>query len=150
MNTIESGKTFFKVYVNLEMLHFLHVRLTKNIYLVENHWLRGLLLLVPGIYILSLWSFWTTCNTTWCCWGSSTKQWWRPWLLLQDWTKTKLLFAWSCDSSTLLPYVKLFPPSIFNSVDFWNSMSFFFLDIELGERKVIRELRILFHGNVQE
>ena len=37
-------------------------------------------------------------------------------------------------------YVKLFLPSIFNSVDFWSSMSLIVLDIELTEKNIIKEL----------
>ena len=37
-------------------------------------------------------------------------------------------------------YGKLFPPSIFNSVDFSSSMSCTVLDIELTDRNIIREL----------
>ena len=33
-------------------------------------------------------------------------------------------------------YVKLFLPSIFNSVEFWSSMSFIVLDIELTEKNI--------------
>ena len=40
-------------------------------------------------------------------------------------------------------YLKLFLPSIFNSVDFWSSMSCIVLDIELSEENKIKEL-ILF------
>ena len=32
-----------------------------------------------------------------------------------------------------LLYVKLFLPSIFNTVDFWNSVSFFVLDVQLAD-----------------
>ena len=37
-------------------------------------------------------------------------------------------------------YVKIFLPSVFNSVDFWNSMSCIVLDIELTEKNIIKEL----------
>ena len=39
-------------------------------------------------------------------------------------------------------YVKSFLPSIFKSVDFWNSMSLIVLDIELTEKNIITELGI--------
>ena len=37
-------------------------------------------------------------------------------------------------------YVKIFVPSIFNSTDFWNSMSLIVLGIELTEKNIIKEL----------
>ena len=37
-------------------------------------------------------------------------------------------------------YVKLFLPSIFNSVGFWSSMSLIVLDIELTEKNIIKKL----------
>ena len=37
-------------------------------------------------------------------------------------------------------YVKVFPPSIFNSVDFWSSMSCIVLGKELTEKNIIKEL----------
>ena len=46
-------------------------------------------------------------------------------------------------------YVKIFLPSIFNSVDFWNSMSFIVLDIELTEKNIIKELGLYIDGSVQ-
>ena len=36
--------------------------------------------------------------------------------------------------------VKFFPPSFFNSVDSWSSMSFIVLDIELTEKNILKEL----------
>ena len=45
-------------------------------------------------------------------------------------------------------YVKLFSPSIFNSVDFRSSMSISILDIEPADINVFKELRV-FYGNVQ-
>ena len=46
-------------------------------------------------------------------------------------------------------YVKLFLPSIFNSVDFWSSMSLIVLDIEITEQNLIKELGLLIHGSLQ-
>ena len=46
-------------------------------------------------------------------------------------------------------YVKLFLPSLFNSVDFWNSMSGIVLDFELVEKNVIKALGVIIDGNVQ-
>ena len=37
-------------------------------------------------------------------------------------------------------YIKLFLPSIFNSADFWSSMSCIVLDFELADKNVIKEL----------
>ena len=47
-------------------------------------------------------------------------------------------------------YVKLFLPSIFNSVDFWSSMSSIVLDIELTEKNIIKELVLYIDGSLQE
>ena len=44
---------------------------------------------------------------------------------------TRLLFCF---------YVKLFLPSIINSVDFWSSMTCIVLDIELAEKNIIKKL----------
>ena len=41
-------------------------------------------------------------------------------------------------------YVKLFLPSIFNSVEFWNRMSCIVLDFELAYIKVLRKLGVFF------
>ena len=45
--------------------------------------------------------------------------------------------------------VKLILPSIFNSVDFWSSMSCIVLDIELADENVIKELGVYIDGKVQ-
>ena len=46
-------------------------------------------------------------------------------------------------------YVKLFLPSILNSVDFWSSMSCNVLDIELADKNVNKELGVFIDGKVQ-
>ena len=46
-------------------------------------------------------------------------------------------------------YVRIFLPSIFNSVDFWNSMCCIVLDIELTEKNIIKELGLCVDGSVQ-
>ena len=46
-------------------------------------------------------------------------------------------------------YVKLFLPSIFNSVDLRSSMSLIVLDIELTEKNIIKELRLLIDGSLE-
>ena len=46
-------------------------------------------------------------------------------------------------------YVKIFLPSIFNSVDFSNSMSCIVLDIELTEKNIIKKLGHYIDGSVQ-
>ena len=43
-------------------------------------------------------------------------------------------------------YVKLFLPSIFNSVDFWSRMSFILLDMELNGKNIVNELELFIHG----
>ena len=45
--------------------------------------------------------------------------------------------------------VKIFLPSSFNSVVFWNSMSLNVLDIELNEKDIIKELGIYIDGSLQ-
>ena len=46
-------------------------------------------------------------------------------------------------------YVKLFLPSIYNSVDFWSSMYLILLDIELTEKNIVKELVIFIDGSLQ-
>ena len=46
-------------------------------------------------------------------------------------------------------YVKLFLHSIFNSVDFWSSMSCIVLDVELTDKNVIKELGLFTDGSLQ-
>ena len=46
-------------------------------------------------------------------------------------------------------YVKLFLHSIFNSVDFWSSMSLIVLDLELTEKNIIKELGLFIDGSLQ-
>ena len=46
-------------------------------------------------------------------------------------------------------YVKLFLPSLFNSVDFWSSMSCIVLDIELADINVNKGLGVFSGANVQ-
>ena len=46
-------------------------------------------------------------------------------------------------------YVKLFLPSIFNSVDFWSSMSCIVLDLELTDKVIIKELGLFIDGSLQ-
>ena len=46
-------------------------------------------------------------------------------------------------------YVKIFLPSIFNSVDFRSSMSLIVLDIELTDKNIIKELGLYIDGSLQ-
>ena len=46
-------------------------------------------------------------------------------------------------------YVKIFLLSIFDSVDFWSSMSCIVLDIELTEKNIYKQLGLLIDGSVQ-
>ena len=46
-------------------------------------------------------------------------------------------------------YVKIFLRSIFNSVEFRNSMSLIVLDVELTEKNIIKELGLCIDGSVQ-
>ena len=46
-------------------------------------------------------------------------------------------------------YVKLFLPSIFNSVDFCSSMSLIVLDIELTDENIIKELGLYIVGSLR-
>ena len=46
-------------------------------------------------------------------------------------------------------YVKLFLPTIFNSVDFWSSLSLIVLDIEVTEKNIIKELGLYSDGSRQ-
>ena len=46
-------------------------------------------------------------------------------------------------------YVKIFLPSIFNSFDFWSSLSLIVLDIELFEKNIIKELGLFNDGSLQ-
>ena len=46
-------------------------------------------------------------------------------------------------------YVKIFLPSIFNSVDFWNTMSLIVLEIELTEKYLFKELGLYIDGSLQ-
>ena len=46
-------------------------------------------------------------------------------------------------------YVKIFLPSIFNSVDFWNSMFLIVLDIELTDKNKFKELGLYINGSLQ-
>ena len=68
---------------------------------------------------------------------------------LHDWTRTKLMFARSREWITFCLYVKVFLPSILNSVDFWNSMSLILLHWELTEKDVIKELGPYIDGSLQ-
>ena len=45
-------------------------------------------------------------------------------------------------------YVKLFLPSIFNSFDFWTSMSCIVLDFEVADENVVKELGVFIDGKV--
>ena len=46
-------------------------------------------------------------------------------------------------------HVKHFLPAIFNSVDFWSSISCIVLDIELADKNFIKELRVFFDKKFQ-
>ena len=46
-------------------------------------------------------------------------------------------------------YIKLFLPSIFNSVVFWSRMSLMVLDMELTEKNVIKEMGLFIDGSLQ-
>ena len=46
-------------------------------------------------------------------------------------------------------HVKIFLPSIFNSVDFWNSMALIVLVIELTDKHIIEELGVCIDGSPQ-
>ena len=64
--------------------------------------------------------------------------------------RTKFMFARWRDWITLLPLRKNLLPSIFNSVDFWNSMSLIVLDVELTDKNVIKEMGLYIEGLLQE
>ena len=59
------------------------------------------------------------------------------------------MLARSRDWITLLSFVKIFLPSIFISVDFWNSISRIVPDIELTDKNIIKELGLYIDGSVQ-
>ena len=44
-------------------------------------------------------------------------------------------------------YVKVFVPSIFNSVNFWNSISLIILDVELTEKNISKKLGVFIDGS---
>ena len=72
--------------------------------------------LVLGNYILSLQGIWSTFNTKLRRWSSAVIFWWKPWLLIQDWTGTKSMFDTSRDCTSRLSFCKtllmfLFPSS---------------------------------------
>ena len=46
-------------------------------------------------------------------------------------------------------YVKLSLPSIFNSVNFWSSVSWIVLDIELADNNVIMEFGVFYGFKIQ-
>ena len=46
-------------------------------------------------------------------------------------------------------YVEVFLPSIFNSVDFWNSISLIVLDIELTKKNILEESGLYVDGSLQ-
>ena len=46
-------------------------------------------------------------------------------------------------------YMKHVLPSVFNSVDFWSSMSCIVLDIELTDKDIIKELGLFIDGSLQ-
>ena len=46
-------------------------------------------------------------------------------------------------------YVKFFLPSIFNSVDFWSSMTLIVLDMELTEKNIFKELWLFIDCSLQ-
>ena len=46
-------------------------------------------------------------------------------------------------------YVKIFLPSIFKSVNFWNSMSCIVLDLELTDKNLLKKLGLFIAGSVQ-
>ena len=62
---------------------------------------------------------------------------------------TKFMFAGSHDWTTFCLYIKIFLPSIFNSVDFRSSMSCIVLDFELPEKNIIQEVGVFINGKVQ-
>ena len=59
------------------------------------------------------------------------------------------MLAWSRDWTFFCLYVKIFLPSLFNSVNFGNSMSCIVLDIELTDKNIIKELGLFIDGSVQ-
>ena len=46
-------------------------------------------------------------------------------------------------------YLKIFLPSIFNSIGFWKSISLIVLDIELSEKTILKELGHFVEGSLQ-
>ena len=63
--------------------------------------------------------------------------------------RTKLMFAWSRDRTTLLLLRKTFLPSIFDSVEFLSRMSCILLAIELAKSNNMKELADFIDGNNQ-
>ena len=77
---------------------FFYVRWTKNINL-WNHWLWKLLF---GLCTSLLQIIQTLCNITRCRWSSSITNRRRTWLMLNGWSRSNLLFAWSRDWTIIL------------------------------------------------
>ena len=117
--------TVFQLYPGLKMT-FEHNSVRKNLFLsacffwdsgissreMDQKFKFGGLIVYGNSYLDSIFRYskvfriQTTCNITRCCWSSSITYWQRTWLLLHDWTRTKRMFAWSRDWTTLLPLRK--------------------------------------------
>ena len=102
--------------VSAGILDFLYVRWPKNLELVES---LVMVIRTRSFFIISNYSDYMMLL--------------GKWLLSHDCTRTNFVFAWSRDWTTLLP-LKLSLASIFNSVDFWSSMSCIVLDCELSKK----------------
>ena len=71
------------------------VKWTKSVLLVESFFKET----EHGLCILVIQVFWTTCHSTW--WrGSSVVAYWQS--AYFEWTRNKILFAWSRDWTTIL------------------------------------------------
>ena len=69
--------------------------------------------------------------------------------MLHDWSRSKLLFAWSQTGLLLCLHVKIFLPSIFYLIHFWISLSLIVIKRELTEKNTIRELGLFNDGSKQ-
>ena len=140
LKTIVFAKTYFWVHVSVGILDFLHVRWTKNWNLVE-----------PLVMGTRTGSFYFVISKS------------------LDYTQSYMMLLEQCGpgfcymigrgpSSCLLGhpnrllfclYVKIILPPIFESADFWNSMSLIVLDTELTEKDIIKELAVYIDCSLQ-
>ena len=132
------AKAWFWMHVSVGSLYFHYVRWTKNLKIVESL-----------VIVTRTWSSYSVISKPDAAGAVRAHSGKGPWYCYMIARRPNSCLLGQVTGLLFCPYVKIFLPSIFNSVDFWNSMSLIVLDIELTDKNINQELGLCIDGSLQ-